>query len=62
VAKIRRNTVPPEQIVGVVERLHRAYGFRPECHRFVGVANEVLARAGVLADAKAKKPKRGVRR
>lgn len=49
VAKVRRNTVAPDAIVGVVERLHRAYGFRPECYRFVGVGEDVLAKAGVLA-------------
>lgn len=49
VAKVRRNTTPPDAIVGVVERLHKAYGFRPECYRFVGVGEDVLARAGVLA-------------
>jgi hypothetical protein len=48
VAKVRKNTVPPESIVEVVGRLHKAYGFRPECYRFVGVSDEVLKSAGVL--------------
>lgn len=48
VTKVRKNTVPPEAIVGVVERLHRAYSFRPEVYRFVGIGEEVLREAGVL--------------
>lgn len=51
VAKVRKSVVPPEAIVGVVERLHRAYSFRPEVYRFVGIPEEVLREAGVLADA-----------
>lgn len=50
VAKVRKNTVPPEAIVGVVERLHRAYSFRPEVYRFVGIGEDVLREAGVLGD------------
>jgi hypothetical protein len=56
VTKIRKNTVPPEEIVEVVGRLHRAYGFRPECYRFVGVDDDVLRSAGVLG---AEAPRRG---
>jgi hypothetical protein len=51
VAKVRKNAVTPDAIVGVVERLHRAYRFRPEVYRFVGIGEEVLREAGVLADA-----------
>lgn len=58
VAKVRKNTVPPEAIVGVVERLHRAYSFRPEVYRFVGIGEEVLREAGVLADGKRARPKK----
>lgn len=50
VTKIRKSAVPPETIVRVVERLHRAYSFRPEVYRFVGIPEEVLRDAGVLAD------------
>lgn len=50
VAKVRKSAVPQEAIVGVVERLHRAYSFRPEVYRFVGIGEEVLREAGVLAD------------
>ena len=49
VAKVKKSDVPGEQIIGVVERLHKAYGFRPEVYRFVGIADEVLQKAGVLA-------------
>jgi hypothetical protein len=51
VAKIRKNALPPEAIVGVVERLHRAYGFRPEVYRFVGIGEDVLRDAGVLSES-----------
>jgi hypothetical protein len=51
VTKVRKSAVAPEAIVSVVERLHRAYSFRPECYRFVGIGEEVLREAGVLADA-----------
>ncbi len=43
--------VSPESIVGVVERLHRAYSFRPEVYRFVGIGEDVLREAGVLTEA-----------
>jgi len=52
VAKVRKSTVTAEAIVGVVERLHRAYRFRPEVYRFVGIGEDVLREAGVLADGK----------
>jgi hypothetical protein len=48
VAKVRKTAVPPETILEVVGRLHKAYGFRPECYRFVGVGDDVLRHAGVL--------------
>ncbi|HEY8041208.1 MAG TPA: hypothetical protein VIF15_15485 [Polyangiaceae bacterium] len=48
IAKVRKSTVPPESMVEVVTRLHKAYGFRPECYRFVGVGDDVLRSAGVL--------------
>ena len=52
VAKVKKTTVPPDAILGVVERLHKAYGFRPETYRFVGIGEDVLAEAGVLGKAK----------
>lgn len=51
VTKVKKTAVSPESIVGVVERLHRAYSFRPEVYRFVGIGEEVLREAGVLAEA-----------
>jgi hypothetical protein len=55
VAKVRKGSVPPEDMVDVVSRLHRAYGFRAECYRFVGVSDDVLRSAGVIG---AEGPKR----
>lgn len=49
VAKVRKNAVPPESMVEVVERLHKAYNFRPEAYRFVGVGDDVLRTAGVIS-------------
>jgi hypothetical protein len=53
VTKIRKSAVAPEALVGVVERLHRAYSFRPEVYRFVGIGEEVLREAGVLSAVRA---------
>ena len=55
VTKVRKNALPAEAIVDVVERLHRAYSFRPEVYRFVGIGEEVLRDAGVLSQAQAGK-------
>ncbi|MCA9587234.1 MAG: hypothetical protein KC657_18025 [Myxococcales bacterium] len=52
VAKVRKSQVPADGIVDVVERLHRAYSFRPEVYRFVGIGEEILREAGVLPDAR----------
>jgi hypothetical protein len=49
VAKVRKALVAPESMVDVVSRLHKAYGFRPECYRFVGVTDDILRDAGVLS-------------
>ncbi len=57
VAKVRKNTVTPEAIVGVVEELHHAYSFRPEVYRFVGIGEDVLREAGVLADTSKRRSK-----
>ncbi len=48
ITKVRKTGVPPESMVEVVSRLHKAYGFRCECYRFVGVGDDVLRSAGVL--------------
>jgi hypothetical protein len=60
VAKVRKNEVPPEEVVEVVGRLHKAYAFRPECYRFVGLSDEVLRLAGVVS-AEPKKRQRKAR-
>jgi hypothetical protein len=49
IAKVRKTAVSPEEMVDVVTRLHKAYAFRHECYRFVGVADDVLRSAGVLS-------------
>jgi hypothetical protein len=55
VAKPRKTPAPPDSIVEVVGRLHKAYNFRPEAYRFVGVGDDVLRDAGVLAPEGARK-------
>lgn len=55
VAKVKKSMVAPDAIVGVVERLHRAYNFRPEVYRFVGIGEDVLRDAGVIG-GEAKRP------
>jgi hypothetical protein len=55
VAKIRKSNLPDESVVDIVQRLHKAYGFRPETYRFVGIGDEVLRGAGVLTG----EPRRG---
>jgi hypothetical protein len=52
IAKVRKAAVPADEMIDVVSRLHKAYGFRPECYRFVGVDDDVLRTAGVLTGAK----------
>lgn len=61
VAKVRKATGAPEAIVEAVERLHRAYSFRPEVYRFVGIGEEVLREAGVLGTGASGSPTRRVR-
>jgi hypothetical protein len=55
VAKVRKTSLPPESIVEIIGRLHRAYNFRPEAYRFVGVGDDVLRSAGVLAEGAARR-------
>lgn len=35
----------------LIERLQKAYSFRPEVYRFVGIGEDVLRLAGVLEGA-----------
>lgn len=57
VVKIRQ--LPPEAsaegLEDVVARLHEAYGFRPEAYRFVGLGDDILAKAGILGGEGKKK-------
>jgi hypothetical protein len=53
VAKVRKSNLPPESVVDIVGRLHRAYNFRPETYRFVGIGEDVLRSAGVLGGRRA---------
>jgi hypothetical protein len=55
VAKPRKATVSEEAMVDVVEKLHKAYAFRPEVYRFVGIGEEVLRTAGVLTEDAARR-------
>jgi hypothetical protein len=50
VAKVRKSGVAPENMVEVVGRLQKAYAFRPEVYRFVGIGEEVLRTAGVFEE------------
>lgn len=57
VVKVR--SLPPDAtadgLVEVVARLHEAYGFRAEAYRFVGIADEVLTKAGISLDGEDRK-------
>ena len=48
VSKVKKIPLLGEGVVEVVQRLHKAYGFRPEAYRFVGLDDDVLKTAGVL--------------
>src|SRR5580704_6216315 len=52
IARVRKTNLPPESLQEVVQRLHEAYGFRPEAYRFVGIGDDVLRGAGVLDDGR----------
>jgi hypothetical protein len=57
VSKVRKAAIMPDAVVDVVERLHKAYHFRPEAYRFVGIPEDVLRTAGVL-DEEGTRPRR----
>jgi hypothetical protein len=61
VAKTRKHQIPAAAMVELVTRLHKAYGFRAECYRFVGVGDDVLRSAGVLPSEAGKRAARRVR-
>jgi hypothetical protein len=63
VSRIRKMPTMGEGVVEVVQRLHKAYGFRPEAYRFVGLDDDVLKTAGVLTgeSRRARSPKKTAR-
>lgn len=59
VSRIKKMPPMGEGVVEIVQRLHKAYGFRPEAYRFVGLDDEVLKTAGVLtSDARRARAKK----
>ncbi len=48
VRKVPKAIPPADETVELVERLHKAYAFRREAYRFVGISDEVLGSAGVI--------------
>lgn len=57
-AKPRKSSLSVPAAIEIVSALQRAYGFRPEVYRFVGIGEDVLRDAGVLEE----QPPRGRRR
>lgn len=61
-ASIRKACPPPralepsEEVVALVRRIHRAYGFAPAVYRFVGLDAAALRKAGVAPDEGPKPP------
>ena len=51
VCRPRQAPAAGAQLVEAIRELHRAYRFRPEAYRFVGVDDAVLRAAGVLKSA-----------
>jgi hypothetical protein len=58
VRKIPKPSAPTANTVELIQRLHHAYRFKPETYRFVGISDDVLGEAGVLAT----EGKRGAKR
>lgn len=56
--RVRKPAPNSPGMAEMVKRLHRAYEFRPETYRFVGVADEVLRTAGVLGAKRRSSAKR----
>jgi hypothetical protein len=54
---VKRSGVPADSMVEGVRRLHKAYNFRPETYRFVGIDEDVLRSAGVVGGAPPKAAK-----
>ena len=60
VAKVRKTNLPQDRLEVIVGRLQKAYAFRPEVYRFVGIGEDILRSAGVLEEdtKKAREKKR----
>ncbi|CAN5757593.1 hypothetical protein BH09MYX1_BH09MYX1_45110 [soil metagenome] len=58
VAKARKAHGFGDDVVTAIERLHAAYAFRPEVYRFLGIDDDTLRSAGVLAAAAEKTKER----
>jgi len=56
--KVPKSSATNASTVELIQRLHKAYGFKPECYRFVGIADEVLGDAGVIQTESRRRSKR----
>jgi hypothetical protein len=56
VCRTRPVPATAEPLVEVVAQLHRAYGFRPEAYRFVGIDDAVLRAAGITGETRRERP------
>ncbi len=63
VVKVRpiEPSLDADALADVVGRLHDAYGFLPEAYRFVGISDELLARAGVGGQGQGKRKVKSTR-
>jgi hypothetical protein len=52
----KRPRVAGPSVVDAVRKLHRAYGFRYETYRFVGIDDETLEAAGLRKSERARQP------
>lgn len=59
VAKVKKSAVLGEDVALAVSRLQRAYGFRPEVYRFLGIGEDVLKAAGVVGRPETRVAQRG---
>lgn len=59
--KLPKAKAASDETVQLIKRLHEAYQFRPECYAFVGIGDDVLAKAGVLPRAEKKTSSRRAR-
>jgi hypothetical protein len=48
---VRQTGAESDSMIEVVRRLHKAYNFRPETYRFVGIDEDLLRSAGIVGDA-----------